>query len=142
MSDRIFLTRGEGDEQERIAVEESALVPDNWRPVNTGYEYYSRPHWDDLGFIFPEPPAPELPTEPGWYLDGHGEVWRLDENGWAFGNRRGTGFEISHPVTPFTRLYTEPELAPIIAEKIAAWADDTFELAIGDEIRREFGGQP
>lgn len=45
----------------------------------------------------------EIPTEPGYYLDRDGDVWRID------GNRRrpvATGYDhlTAEPYVPFTRL--------------------------------------
>jgi hypothetical protein len=52
-------------------------------------------------------PKPELPSEPGWYLDKDNFVWTLDEAGWSLN---------AHEYAPYTRLV--PEKPPIAADEI------------------------
>jgi hypothetical protein len=53
-------------------------------------------------------PKPKLPTEPGYYADCDGEVWRIMASGqWRFGPSAGLTPE---KYAPFTRLVTQRPL--------------------------------
>ena len=58
-------------------------------------------------------PKPELPSEPGWYLDKDNFVWTLDEAGWSLN---------AHEYAPYTRL---------VPEKPSVTADEIFNLIDG-----------
>lgn len=49
-------------------------------------------------------PQPALPTEPGWYLDSEGDVWRLKVDQWW---RIFDGEPYAAAFAPFTRLVPE-----------------------------------
>jgi hypothetical protein len=64
-----------------------------------------------IRFISAEREVPDLPTEPGMYLDAEDDLWRLGADGrWAY---EGTSFssEDATKFAPFTRLVPETELA-------------------------------
>lgn len=94
----------------------------------------------------PVPDAPELPTEPGAYLDGQGDLWTLTPSGLWY-DRNGETRPIACnrrlvAIAPFTRLDTEAAWRSKIAAEVIDWIQEECDLPISyyaDKAREYFG---
>lgn len=79
----------------------------------------------EVRFIFAEREVPDVPTEPGHYIDKDGNVWRLDECGewWTSGHGDPSYVYLVERYAPLTRLIPETELTAQ-REKIVAFLRD------------------
>ncbi len=91
-------------------------------------------------------PKIELPTEPGWYLDGEGDAWTLKlESGsykrWFYEDIFRTETE-ARRYAPFTRLEPVPVTAKRVLDRLANFWEFGPPKAFQDEfndIAAEFG---
>lgn len=110
-----------------------------WFESNRHGTYNPNQGW---ALFVPAPPKPELPTEPGFYLDRMGSVWVHVE-----GDLRFVGAEVERPdlYAPFTKLEPRAVTAKAVLERMASWWEfgppknwaDEF-----DNIAAEFGVDP
>ena len=112
----------------------TALVIDA-RGFTSAQPFYE-PDWQ---LSVPAKPAVELPTEPDWYQDREGDLWKLgDDKLWWLVDRGDLTLRNNEGVAsfaPFTRL----EPVAVTAKKVLHFfehdmSDDVFEAA-----RKEFG---
>jgi hypothetical protein len=75
---------------------------------------------ENLGFTLTlvEKATPPLPTEPGWYTDQEGDIWRVDSFArlWCIGSEEDD--EDPSDYAPFTRLEPVAETAKKVLDRV------------------------